>query len=371
MHSFPPRKRVLACASNAAAATVSALILATAIVGGAQAPSKPPANPPAPNSTHKPQPSPVQAPDAKPLSEEDLRRQLQGKMFYLLGGYSNNDLRFDMNGGLTGTSPQESYTLSMIQIDNVHLSKRQLQLQGIRYGVHFLGDGANEDPKKGSERLRITPKKKFLKIIIQREEPPKRKKSKSSKNAEQPAPGMTQADANRMLEDALKHVLSANIDQRMIASLPDYWQLYYRAEGAKSTYKPSDPSVLRQSTVDQKARLLTNFEPPSNEFAQKAGIVGVAQYHVVVGRDGKPGEIAVGRPIGFGLDENAVASIRKATFQPAMKGGQAVPVLVDLVVQFRIYSSLTGAAGASATLSEPEAPPMPGPYSASQTTKQP
>jgi hypothetical protein len=100
----------------------------------------------------------------------------------------------------------------------------------------------------------------------------------------------------------------------------------------------------------------------------------VALYHVVVGRDGKPGEIAVGRPIGFGLDENAVDSIRKASFQPAMKGGQPVPVLVDLLVQFRIFSNRTaGSSGetGSAKVSETESPSLPGPYSANQpTTKQ-
>ena len=70
--------------------------------------------------------------------------------------------------------------------------------------------------------------------------------------------------------------------------------------------------------------LFTYRYPTSGNYA------GVAIYHVVVAPDGKPSEIAVGRPIGFGLDENAVASIRKASFQPAIKDGRPVPVLVDL-----------------------------------------
>jgi len=162
----------------------------------------------------------------------------------------------------------------------------------------------------------------------------------------------------------------------MIASLPDFWQLYFQAAAAKSAFRPSDASVLRQNTVDQKARLITSFTPPSNDFAQDAGVAGVAMYHVVVAPDGKPAEIAVGRPIGFGLDENAVASIRKASFQPAVKDGKPVPVLVDLVVEFRIFSKRTGTAsgpgGPSAQLAQPEAPSLPGPYSAEQpAAKQP
>jgi hypothetical protein len=95
----------------------------------------------------------------------------------------------------------------------------------------------------------------------------------------------------------------------------------------------------------------------------------------VVAPDGKPAGVAVGRPIGFGLDENAVDSIRKASFQPAMKDGKPVPVVVDLIVQFRIFSKTTGVSSGpetgAASLTEPEAAPLPGPYSANQPiTKQ-
>jgi TonB family protein len=132
---------------------------------------------------------------------------------------------------------------------------------------------------------------------------------------------------------------------------------------AKTVYTPKDPAILRQNTVDQKARLLTTFEPESNEFAQANGVAGMALYHTVVGPDGKAQEIAVGRPIGFGLDENAVAAIRKASFQPAMKDGKPVPVLLDLVVQFRIFSNRTAVASQPESAGKPTEPVLPGPYS--------
>ena len=115
--------------------------------------------------------------------------------------------------------------------------------------------------------------------------------------------------------------------------------------------------------MDQKARLLTNFEPDSNEFAQAAAVAGMALYHVVIGPDGKAGEIAVARPIGFGLDENAVASIRKASFQPAMKDGKPVPVLLDLIVQFRIFSKRTAVHAEPEPADKPKETILPGPYS--------
>lgn len=391
--------------SPIAPAAIFALFLALGTAVHGQAPGLQPkpgtaAQNPAPRATQN---KPTGAAEVRAIKEDELKQQLQGKTFYLRGGFLENELHFDRQGNLEGNSPRASFTLSMVQIDRVSLSKHKLQLVGIRYGLHFLGGDSTEDPIAASDRVRITPKKKFLRITIDRVEVVGKKKSKGSKgdgkgtgpsdtlqpldpnqslaqsaaagervkiaNPEEPVQ-VTQAQANQFLKEALDHILSQGLDDRMIASLPDFWRLYYQAAAAKANFKPADPSVLRQNGVDQKARLLSNFEPPSNDFAQEAGVAGVAQYHVVVGADGKPGEIAVGRPIGFGLDENAVASIRNASFQPAIKNGKPVPVLLDLLVQFRIYSKRTGvtgsAEGGSATLTAPESPSLPGPYSASE-----
>jgi TonB family protein len=323
-------------------------------------------------------------PEVHTITEDELKQQFAGKTFFLRGGYFDNELHFNEHGQYMGGSSKASYTLSLIEIDKVHLAKRKLELEGIRYGLHFLGAAPTEDPMQASDKVRITPKKKFVKIAIDRAivTAPKKKKSKSdAKNGAPPTESaaavnpeattsLTRAQANELLEQALDHVFSKGMDERMIASLPDFWQLYYQAAAKKTNYLPSDAAILRQSDVDQKARLLTTFEPPSNDFAQNAGVAGIAQYRVVVAPDGKPAEVAVGRPIGFGLDENAVASIRKASFQPAMKNGKPVPVVVDLIVQFRIFSKTTGVSSSprsAASLTEPEAAPLPGPY----TVKQP
>ncbi len=384
-----------------AAPGIAAIVLAIGSAANAQAPASAPAHAATANGPN--------TPEVHAITEDQLRHQLQGKTFYLRGGYFGDDLRFDEQGRSSGSSHQVSYTLSMVQIDRVHLNKHKLELVGLRYGLHFLGAGPTEDPLAASDKVRITPKKKVLRITIERAEVEHQKKSKRSKGdvrrgdglrpqtqamqSNQPTaqrgaesapaadsggeagPIRSQARANQLLEEALDRILAPGLDDRMIASLPEFWKLFYEEASAKTDYKPSDSSVLLQTAVDQKARLLANFEPPSNDQAQAAGVAGVALYHVVVGADGKPAEIAVGRPIGFGLDENAVASIRKATFQPAMKDGKPVPVLLDLLVEFRIYSKRTavgGSEGASAKEADPGASTLPGPYSANQPqSKQP
>ena len=88
----------------------------------------------------------------------------------------------------------------------------------------------------------------------------------------------------------------------------------------------------------------------------------MALYHAVIGSDGKVEEVVAGRPIGFGLDESAEQTIRKATFQPAIKDGKPVPVALDVVVSFRIYSKRTSQTSAQAATDAARRACLPGPY---------
>jgi hypothetical protein len=371
------------------------------------------------------------------ITEDEVRKLLVGKQLFLRGGYLDNSLTFNEHGALIGHSPEGSYTLSAIEVDKVHLTRHKVELEGQRYGLHFLGALPSEDPTKAVDRVNITPKKKEVRITIDRElvVKPKQEKEKGkfpwSKNAPAPkpaapasvsagsspaalaqapatqsagqataAPGAappspsgespdaeaqaeiaaakpeerpadpssvttttSPAHANKVLTDALENIFAEPFDARMMDAMPGFWKLYYEAAAARSDYRPTDPGVLRQNMVDQKARLVSEFEPPSNQFAQDSGVAGMSLYHVVLGADGKPQEIAVARPIGFGLDESAVDSIRKATFSPAMKDGKPVPVLLDLVVQFRIYSKRTNVASTPEAAGQKSATALPGPYS--------
>ena len=455
-----------------------ALALALSLSARAQQPAStpPPATTPA---TPTPAPDAAQQPAQEPthqsataapehpqeagITEEELKQTLAGKQLYLRGGYLGDSLNFDEHGHIVGHPPKGSYTLSVIQVDHVRLTKHKVEIEGIRFGLHFNEQLAYEDSSKAYDKVRITPKKKIVKITIDREmvvNPKKKKEASKGKSvkpagpatppaatpaqaaapatgtavsaqasapatpsptpaalapdqpaaqpeqaaaapatapaggtasepaemseadrlkasiaatpeAERPADPSSvttttsQAHANKLLRDALDAAFAPGLDDRMMAAMPDFWKLYYQAAAAKSDYRPTDPSILRQSNVDQKAQLLTSFEPDSNDFAQAAGVAGMALYHTIIGPDGKPGDIAVARPIGFGLDENAVAAIRKAKFSPAVKDGKPVPVMLDLVVQFRIFSKRTAAQSQPETADKekPAEPVLPGPYS--------
>ncbi len=394
------------------AAAVLACAVASAFGPACFSQQTPPANPAAtPPATAAEPPSTTTEAAPGGITEDQLKQMLVGKDLYLRGGYLGDTITFNEHGRLNGHASYGSYTLCGVRLDKIRLTKHKVELVGARYGLHFLGAMPYEDPTKALDRVRITPKKKVLRLTIDREIVVKAKKVKTPKppkgasakagpaaaaapgpGTEEEAPEISEADqlkasiaaapeadrpadsasvttttspahATKVLMEALDNVFASGIDDRMLAAMPKFWRFYYQAAAAKSDYRPADPAVMRQNMVDRKAKLLTNFEPGSNEYAQANGVAGMALYHVVIGADGKPGEIAVARPIGFGLDENAVDAIAKASFDPAIKDGKPVPVLLDLVVQFRIYSKRTAITGSPEPSDKAAAPSLPGPYS--------
>ena len=62
--------------------------------------------------------------------------------------------------------------------------------------------------------------------------------------------------------------------------------------------------------------------------------VGTVTLSLVVGSNGRAQDLKVTRPLGFGLDQQAVQAIRTWRFKPAMKDGKAVPVHAIIDVNF-------------------------------------
>jgi TonB family protein len=84
-------------------------------------------------------------------------------------------------------------------------------------------------------------------------------------------------------------------------------------------------------------RAIYDPEPEYSEEARKAKFQGAVVLSAVIGADGRPRDIRVARSLGLGLDEQAIAAVQNWKFEPAMKDGQPVAVLVNIEVEFRLY----------------------------------
>jgi TonB family protein len=313
-----------------------------------------------------------------PLTEDDLRARYVGKLIFLRGSYLGDDLNFDMDGKVSGSPTVGSFTLSGFEVRKVKLSKHKLDIDADRYGLHFFGALPYEDDTKAFDQVKIS--KKPIHISIEREVIviPKVKKEKKKKDeatpkelataqalknrdagaaatAEAPKPATPAATAETsealkavspahsamVMNKALNSIFANDIDPVMMSHLPEYWQEYFTSKTEHRQYMPKDASIKVVSEGMTPPRVLNSIDPSSNEYAQKYGIAGMELLRTVVDATGIPRQMAIERPIGFGLDEKAVEAIKNSHFRPATQNGQPVPVVVDLVVTFRIYSNRT------------------------------
>jgi hypothetical protein len=340
-----------------------------------------------------------------PLTEDDLRARYVGKLIFLRGSYLGDDLNFDMNGKVNGSPTVGSFTLSGFEVRKVKLSKHKLDIEADRYGLHFLGTLPYEDDAKTFDQVKISKKPVHISIEREVIVIPKVKKEKkkneptpaelaaaqtlktrdaaapATADAPKPATQAATVETNEALKEsnkalkestealkattealketnealkavspahsamvmnkALNSIFANDIDPVMMSHLPEYWQEYFTSKSEHRQYMPKDASIRVVSEGMTPPRVLNSIDPSSNEYAQKYGIAGMELLRTVVDATGIPRQMAIERPIGFGLDEKAVEAIKNSHFRPATLNGQPVPVVVDLVVTFRIYSNRT------------------------------
>ena len=312
-----------------------------------------------------------------PLTEDALRARYVGKLIFLRGSYMGDDLQFDMDGKVNGSPTVASFTLSAFEVRKVKLSKHKLDIEADRYGLHYFGALPYEDDTKSFDQVKIS--KKPVHISIEREVivVPKVKKEKKKKDeptpqelaaaqslktrdaaaatTEAPKPAtpaattetyaalaaVSPAHSAMVMNKALDNIFASDIDPRMMSHLPEYWQEYFASKSQHRQYMPSDSGIKVVSEGMTPPKVLNSIDPSSNQYAQKYGIAGMELLRTVVDASGMPRQMAIARPIGFGLDEKAVEAVKNSHFTPATLNGQPVPVVIDLVVTFRIYSNRT------------------------------
>jgi TonB family protein len=78
-------------------------------------------------------------------------------------------------------------------------------------------------------------------------------------------------------------------------------------------------------------------EPAYSEEARKAKYQGTVVLWITVDASGMVTDCRVVKPLGLGLDEKAVETVRTWKFKPAQRNGSPVPVRVMVEVSFRLF----------------------------------
>jgi TonB family protein len=82
---------------------------------------------------------------------------------------------------------------------------------------------------------------------------------------------------------------------------------------------------------------INQVEAEFSDEARRAKYQGIVVVAIIVDKDGNPKNPRVVRALGMGLDEKAIEAVMKYKFHPAMKDGKAVPVPVNIEINFRLY----------------------------------
>ncbi|HEU5404362.1 MAG TPA: energy transducer TonB [Terriglobales bacterium] len=77
-------------------------------------------------------------------------------------------------------------------------------------------------------------------------------------------------------------------------------------------------------------------DPQYSEAARLEKVQGSMDLGVVVSKEGIPQDVWVIRPIGYGLDEQALQVLKHWKFVPANKNGEPVPVVISVEVSFAL-----------------------------------
>jgi TonB family protein len=96
--------------------------------------------------------------------------------------------------------------------------------------------------------------------------------------------------------------------------------------------------VHRPGTYVISPIVLAKTEPQYSEAARLAGLEGTVLLKAVIAEDGSAQQIRVTRPLGLGLDENAVEAVRTWLFTPGFSQAHPAPVEIDLAVDFFLQS---------------------------------
>ncbi len=284
-----------------------------------------------------------------------LRDHYEGKTFVLRSFSAGDHLFYNSSGELTkGASSDDWTTNGFIRLDRAELTDGRLSLEATRLVV-------------------ISEQEQFRLHVAMRPGPP---------NREQPLLVEIEADlvAKDPASDEVDRLLSKiflTSHDRLSDLVADYWKpcvpqalagkdkiCHFSSEilavlgiarppetktealpsGSSITLRPKPVGILDETNAlfhvggaVSAPRLLEHHEPPFSDAARAIKYQGTMTLGLIVDKEGVPGNLRILKPLGCGLDWQAIQAVSSWRFQPAEKDGQPVRVEIAVEVDFRLY----------------------------------
>lgn len=110
----------------------------------------------------------------------------------------------------------------------------------------------------------------------------------------------------------------------------------YATNASAMRNSAEDNTMVNFVAYDDPPVVIGTIAPEYPDFARRAKQQGTVMLEVEVLKDGSVRDIRVKRSVPGGLDEAAIAAVRKVKFQPGRSSGQPVDCLVIIPVEFKL-----------------------------------
>lgn len=241
----------------------------------------------------------------------------KGKVLFLRCLCGDAKLDFAADGTLKQTCRRPvPFTLAGLSIKEMKIKGGALEIKADRMGLQL---GPSNDLKNESNNaMHQVSLKQSLTLTIS---------------------GAATAQSAEDYTTALAAILATNYAD-LAPQLPSFWQSYISSAKDRPVFplqpEPAGAPVAGKNGVSD-PRLTYSVEPSFTKEARKLRAEGVCILLLVVSADGLPTKIHILRPVGLGLDEQAVGAVEKYRFKPAEKDGRPVPVRIAIEVRFHMY----------------------------------
>jgi TonB family protein len=244
----------------------------------------------------------------------EVAETLVGKALFLRGFYLTNDLNFDAAGRVLGSPKVGDWTLAAVNVLKVERKGTgEIELDGIRVAIRYNTDSHEfQRHALNDEKMRVEVK--------------------------------GPADA-RQLEAAFTAIFAVGIDPGLQRAMPDYWRHYFDPSLAWPQDELNGQTIYAlygaaNQTKDVSApKAEHRVDAKYGEFAVRDKVQGVMQLRLGVDASGVPQRISIARPLGYGLDADAVEAMRKWRFAPGTRDGNAVATEVLVEQQFSLVNA--------------------------------
>jgi TonB family protein len=263
--------------------------------------------------------------------KEQLKAEYQNKVLTQRHFYQGSKLQFDSNGQVMGDATLGPWTVdAQLNIKGIHLHDRLLQQKGQR--VQLVLDPKTKQMKNVIGMSSGDPLSKEFRQFGSKTW----RKFEKSANVEVDLSLVSTPQDEKEVASAVNTVFLSPEDD-LADFVPDSWKSFVsKREGKSPTPKVPD-SVYKVGHGVSAPRAVYAPDPECSGPARVSGFQGTLVLWLIVTPEGSTRDIRLAKPLGLGLDENAVETVSTWKFEPAPSDGIPVAVQINVEVTFRLY----------------------------------